>query len=369
MDQQDLIRQFQEITGLDDSQSRFYLESHNFDVEAAAATFFGERPNSPSRTVPSLFPSRPVDQNSTSQPSAQPTISSSSSAPKKTKPASSSGPIRGLSDYRNEEGSSDEDDKVNWYTGGEKSGIQVQAPKKAAAADDVLSSAQQLGAKSIVDQREIDNKPFTGEGFRLGHDPNTKSVASGQKKEVRKQIIFWKNGFSIDDGPLRDYNDPANKAFLDSVKKGLLPKELQQGSSYSEVNVELIDRRGEDYKEPSKVLKPFSGAGQSLGSSSTAAVRTSATTAASTPSGTAPIVDESQPTTSIQIRLHDGSRIVGKFNHTHKVADIRRYIDATKPVGFSYSLMTTFPQKLIADESQSIQETGLMNSVVMQKPK
>ena len=33
-------------------------------------------------------------------------------------------------------------------------------------------------------------------------------------------IYFWANGFSIDDGPLRDPNDPANKRFLDEVSKG-----------------------------------------------------------------------------------------------------------------------------------------------------
>ena len=31
-----------------------------------------------------------------------------------------------------------------------------------------------------------------------------------------------------------------------------------------------------------------------------------------------------QPTTSIQLRLMDGSRMVAKFNLTHTVADIRR---------------------------------------------
>ena len=37
-------------------------------------------------------------------------------------------------------------------------------------------------------------------------------------------------------------------------------------------------------------------------------------------------VDSSQPITQIQIRLADGSRLVGKFNHTHTVGDIKRFI-------------------------------------------
>jgi hypothetical protein len=33
-------------------------------------------------------------------------------------------------------------------------------------------------------------------------------------------LNFWSNGFSVDDGPLRDMNDPENAEFLDAVKRG-----------------------------------------------------------------------------------------------------------------------------------------------------
>lgn len=39
-------------------------------------------------------------------------------------------------------------------------------------------------------------------------------------------------------------------------------------------------------------------------------------------------VDTSNPTTNIQIRLADGSRLVGTFNYTHTIGDIRRYINS-----------------------------------------
>jgi UBX domain-containing protein 1 len=38
-------------------------------------------------------------------------------------------------------------------------------------------------------------------------------------------------------------------------------------------------------------------------------------------------IDNSKPVTSIQIRLHNGDKVVGQFNHTHTVQDIRMYID------------------------------------------
>lgn len=37
-------------------------------------------------------------------------------------------------------------------------------------------------------------------------------------------------------------------------------------------------------------------------------------------------VDSSLPVTTVQIRLADGSRLVGQFNHSHTIADVRRFI-------------------------------------------
>lgn len=36
--------------------------------------------------------------------------------------------------------------------------------------------------------------------------------------------------------------------------------------------------------------------------------------------------DSSQPSTSIQIRLSDGSRLTGRFNLTHTIGDLRLFI-------------------------------------------
>ena len=33
-------------------------------------------------------------------------------------------------------------------------------------------------------------------------------------------LKLWKNGFSIDDGPLRDFFDEGNTEFLDAIKRG-----------------------------------------------------------------------------------------------------------------------------------------------------
>lgn len=37
---------------------------------------------------------------------------------------------------------------------------------------------------------------------------------------VERELTFWKNGFSIGDGPLMAYDDPANEKILDDIKSG-----------------------------------------------------------------------------------------------------------------------------------------------------
>ena len=40
------------------------------------------------------------------------------------------------------------------------------------------------------------------------------------RQPVTVQLKFWSNGFSLDEGPLRMFDDPANREFLNSIEKG-----------------------------------------------------------------------------------------------------------------------------------------------------
>jgi len=78
----------------------------------------------------------------------------------------------------------------------------------------------------------------------------------------------------------------------------------------------------------------FSGSGNTLGgeasTSSSAPAAPAATGAAADCEWEG--VDESKPTTSLQLRLVDGSRMVARFNTTHTVHDVRRFIHASRCV-------------------------------------
>ena len=61
---------------------------------------------------------------------------------------------------------------------------------------------------------------------------------------------MWRQGFSIDDGDLRPYNDPANRAFLSSVMRGSIPDELVHMAQGGEVHVDMEDHKEEEFVKP-----------------------------------------------------------------------------------------------------------------------
>jgi UBX domain-containing protein 1 len=79
-------------------------------------------------------------------------------------------------------------------------------------------------------------------------------------------------------------------------------------------------------------------------------------------------VDDSLPSTSLQIRFTDGSRVVARFNTSHTISDVRAFVDATRPGEASdYTLQVGFPPKPLDDETKTIEEAGVAKSVIIQR--
>ncbi|PQQ12166.1 plant UBX domain-containing protein 4-like [Prunus yedoensis var. nudiflora] len=241
----------------------------------------------------------------------------------KKAPKSRIGGIRTLSDLnrRSADSDSDSDGPQEYYTGGEKSGMLVQDPSKGNDVDSIFDQARELGAVEgpfDPSSASSSSRSFTGTGRLLTGE--TVQSTPQQPETVVHNIIFWSNGFTINDGPLRPLDDPENASFLESIKKSECPKELEP----------------ED-EEPVKRRVPFQGVGRTVGSSSTPVA--SEPTTASTHLNTAPtpsvglVVDETLPSTSVQLRLADGTRLPAHFNYHHTISDIRAFIDASRPEG------------------------------------
>jgi UBX domain-containing protein 1 len=171
---------------------------------------------------------------------------------------------------------------------------------------------------------------------------------------------LWSDGFSVDDGPLFRYDDPANAATLNMINQGHAPLDLLNVQPNQEVDLELDNQKDNKYVQPKKKYVPFGGSGQRLGSP-TPGVESSSSSqpATSTPilsaSSAAPsvTVNETEPTVRLQIRLGDGTRLTSNFNTSHTIQDVYSFVSAASPASQQrpYVLMTTFPSKDLDDQS------------------
>ncbi|RKP37965.1 hypothetical protein BJ085DRAFT_17542 [Dimargaris cristalligena] len=403
MDHSELIAQFANIVSCEPDRAQFYLEANNWDINVSMPTAFLH--NLSSRQLAAHL-------QSFSRSRGPSVMASSTRAP----PGSiSSGPriatVASLSNSTSPPAQGAEPrDPQNWFTGGEKSGMMVEAPQdpnensQVGAAFDMVRGILRKAAGSgppeggapagSDDDADDDETTFKGSGNRLGTQEDSQAssstvpasttaaatpsneVAEDDQTTAVRYLTFYRNGFVIADGPLMRYDDPNNQGHLEAINSGRAPLSLLNVRPGQPVEVRVAKRMEEDYVPPPPKKVPFSGQGQRLGSTlasvtptvGSSSGSTSATTrAASTPSPIA--VDSSQPVTSVQVRLADGSRLVVKLNHTHTVADLRRYILAQRPENASRSfiLQTSFPTKTITDESVTLKEANLINSVVVQK--
>lgn len=155
-------------------------------------------------------------------------------------------------------------------------------------------------------------------------DPSRISTDENGETVVHRSLTFWRNGFSIEDGPLLAYDEPQNRHLLQALEEGRAPSAAFGVPFDQRVNVEVHQRRREDYVAPKKKMKAFEGGGQRLGdaapevaSSSASPMPGSLPTSSSNVgenTGTGTLgevkfeVDPSKPTTNIQLRFGDGSR-------------------------------------------------------------
>ncbi|KAK7086298.1 NSFL1 cofactor p47 [Halocaridina rubra] len=385
-EQNALISQFAAVSGADRERAKFYLESAAWNLESALGSFYEEG-----------------DEESSSEPlGVRPEAEGAPTTPQQTSvhPV----PQAKISMIGQDSDSSGDEDGQAFYAGGSThSGQQVLGPpkKKSDMVAKLFKSAKEHGAEVVEgskDKKKSKINTYSGTGYRLGETNDDTQVIPGTSVQNRNEeprdvsLKMWKSGFTVDDGPLRTYEDPSNAEFLTSIKRGEIPLELLKEARGGEVYINMADHRHEDYAPPKMTMKPFSGSGHSLGSPAPPVlgqdIRPLGAVGGAS-GGTAIVVsnvdlkdaekqaqsnlniDSQQPTTSVQIRLPDGSRLVIKLNHFHTVSDIRQYITIARPSFQSteFALMTTFPHAELTNFSQSLVDGKLLNAALVVKPK
>ncbi|XP_053662503.1 NSFL1 cofactor p47 [Anopheles marshallii] len=385
----DQVKQFAQITGASEERAKFFVDAANGELQVALSNFYeGENDD--------------ADISDEENPPAEPSIQFARA--EKTKGKKAPKPQSNIATLHTLHSSSSEDEEEQgqaFYAGGsERSGQQVLGPPRKNPIKDYVSeifrSAQQGNLETFDPSDESGGSSwslYAGTGYRLGQTEDdhqevaprgARTATSAQNLEI-VTLTLWRQGFVINDGELRLYEDPANREFFESITRGEIPEELRS-KGQTMFRVDLKDNRHEEYVKRSKPFKAFGGSGQTLGSpvppmatASSSSSGSSNTTNSSSAAGNNEenekraseelALDSNQPTTMLQIRLADGSRLSARFNQTHTVEHVRRYIVNARPQygAQNFALMTTFPSKELSDGAQSLKEAGLLNAAIMQR--
>eukprot|EP00612_Vaucheria_litorea_P004741 CAMPEP_0171459936 /NCGR_PEP_ID=MMETSP0945-20130129/5008_1 /TAXON_ID=109269 /ORGANISM="Vaucheria litorea, Strain CCMP2940" /LENGTH=260 /DNA_ID=CAMNT_0011986029 /DNA_START=52 /DNA_END=834 /DNA_ORIENTATION=+ len=185
-----------------------------------------------------------------------------------------------------------------------------------------------------------------------------------QGDEICHTIYMYRNGFTIDDGPLRLLDDPLNSSFLNDLSRGVVPHELIPSARQGRhLNIKLEDRRTQDYVAPPYTA--FGGEGHTASSSITE--ENIIVNPSDTENLNVPEVNESEPITTLQVRLYNGSKLRIRLNLTHTIRDIQALIRREGAGSMPYTLIGGYPPVPLKDFSKSIIESGLKGAQIKQK--
>ncbi|XP_074141452.1 UBX domain-containing protein 2A isoform X2 [Sminthopsis crassicaudata] len=197
----------------------------------------------------------------------------------------------------------------------------------------------------------------------------TECLPSTDRRQADVSIKLWKNGFTVND-EFRSYGDGASQQFLNAIRKGELPLELQGMFDKEEVDVKVEDKKKEVYVSKKPPFQPFSGLGHRLGSATPRIVSRASGGDSGHPKPLSSVpLNPSEPITSVQIWLADGKRLVQRFNVSHRVSHVRDFIRRYEGPQRSrpFALVTALPGLRLLDDALTLEEAQLQNAVVIQR--
>jgi len=401
-DQDELIAQFTGITGTTSERSKFYLEASGWEFQVAVSSYYedeaGGMEMDSSSSSPAVLPEstlvNPARIGSVAGPPGAKVAAPDATGAVAAKPPKRTPGNHGMATLNSllHDDSSSDDEHQAFYAGGSStSGQQVLGPpkKKDELIKELFEKAREHGATADEPGSgpEAATRPrFGGAGYKLGDTasgnaaPEVVTGSQGGPPESRTTEVIlrlWRTGFTVDDGELRLYAAEGSADFLNAIKRGEIPRELIRSHPGQEVELAMEDKRHEDYAPPKPSVKPFGGKGQTLGSPSPTVVGSTAVLTTPTDREANELaarsqlnLAESEPSTNIQIRLVDGTRLVGRFNHTHTVGDVYGYINTARPqFTLSNYTLVLFPSTELTAKELTIKDANLLNAALTQKIK
>ncbi len=220
-------------------------------------------------------------------------------------------------------GGGEDDDDQNYYVGGTSnqgggSGLNVVDPHSARGGGDPF-------AKIIETAR------------RQGASPGAPGGASSSGDKPKRKVTFYKNGFRLDDGPLRERGTKENDEFLDAISRGYCPEELLDKATRQPADVAIEDRRSEEYQPPPPpAYIAFSGQGQTMGASSSQTDNAIVVGTESAPS----VPVEGDESIKIRIVYPNGKKQAAAFAKSHTIRNLLYVIEQSGNVSGVYQILS-----------------------------
>ena len=193
------------------------------------------------------------------------------------------------------------------------------------------------------------------------------------------RVTRYRNGFTINDGPLMDAESPEGRNFFSRMQGGYLPREIEEleaakGNSGrgAPTNVVLVDKRSEDYVAPLPTSKDlFKKEGATIGKKADCGDEHCLVfTEGNTTGSAAPTHDPSQPTTQLAVKGPDGRPIKFKINSSVPLSLLGAVL--VQQLGLphggenGFTVTSGFPAKCLEakDANKTLLELGLTNTQI-----
>lgn len=287
----------------------------------------------------------------------------------------------------------DEEDKTdtNFFTGGEKSALQVEDPNKKGDKKSERSIIDQIFQRAKEQMDQPDDRPsahddqqeevrkFTGTGFKLGgeNQPSEQVVDTSSRlpkkpTKVTREITFWKQGFTVGEGALHRYDDPSNASVLQELNAGRVPMSLLDVEFGQDVDVSVFKKTDEDWVPPKRKVGGFAGQGQRLGSPvpGESCGGSPAPEAASEPTRETKPDDQGEGDSLVQIRFANGKKASHKFNSSDSITKVYEFVRSHPftESGKAFILTHAFPVKPIEESNDiTVGDAKLKNAVIVQR--
>ena len=206
---------------------------------------------------------------------------------------------------------------------------------------------------------------------------------NGDRKVVMptpKQLFLYADGFRVDDGPFRAFDDDKNRSFVNDLQDGYFPYEMVH-THPDGVPFRLVDKHDEDWESG---FVAFTGAARLLDSQrfrppapiSFANVQTELGTCSEDDSDE-DLAEEDGEVTTLRVKaMNGGKTYVVRLRFDDTVGDLRRRLEKVSGededdanVGNEFEIRGGYPPRAFTEDEVTLREAGLVpNAALLLKP-